>query len=257
VNPPSAISQRSEVARQDIPAILLVGGTGTRLQSVLSATPKPLAPVGEAPFLQLLVRQLRAQGIRQLVMCTGHLADQVEKEFGDGRKWDVEITYSRELHPLGTAGAVKLAEHYIPDAPDFLVMNGDSFLELDFRELTRFHRGHGGLISMAVRRVPDAARYGTVQVDAADRVVGFHEKIGTPVPGVVNGGVYVFRRAVLRHIPDGPGSLEKDLFPNLLEHGVFAFEQQGMFIDIGTPEDYARAQTLCHDLYQALDARPQ
>jgi NDP-sugar pyrophosphorylase family protein len=257
LDPKTAISQRLDVARQDIPAVLLVGGIGTRLQAVLPATPKPLAPVGEAPFLQLLVRQLRSQGIHRLVMCTGHLADQVEKEFGDGHQWDVEITYSRESHPLGTAGAVKLAERDIPEVSDFLVMNGDSFLELDFRELIRFHRRHDGLISMAVRRVPDAARYGTVQLDALNRVVGFREKIGAPVPGIVNGGVYVFKRAILQHIPDGPGSLEKDVFPPLLEHGVYALEQQGMFIDIGTPEDYARAQTLCHNLYQTLDARPQ
>jgi NDP-sugar pyrophosphorylase family protein len=238
-------------------AVLLVGGMGKRLQPVVSSTPKPLAPIGDAPFLQLLVRQLRSQGIRHLVMCTGHLADQVEKEFGDGHKWDVEIAYSKESHPLGTAGAVKLAERDVPQDSDFLVMNGDSFLELDFSELIRFHQGHNGLISMAVRRVPDAARYGTVQLDALNRVVGFREKVGAPVPGIVNGGVYVFKRDILQNIPDGPGSLEKDVFPRLLEHGVYALEQRGMFIDIGTPEDYARAQTLCHSLYHAVDAGPQ
>ena len=251
MNSKANISLRLENALQEVPAVLLVGGIGTRLQPVLPATPKPLAPVGDAPFLQLLVKQLRSQGIRRLVMCTGHLADEVEKEFGDGHKWDVAIAYSKESHPLGTAGAVKFAEGYLGQASDFLVMNGDSFLELDFRELIRFHREHNGLISMAVRRVPDAARYGTVQLDTHNRVVGFREKMGTPVPGIVNGGVYVFRGAILEHIPDGPASLEKDIFPRLLKHGVYALEQQGMFIDIGTPEDYARAQTLCHSLYQA------
>lgn len=221
------------------------------MQPVLPATPKPLAPVGDAPFLQLLVRQLRSQGIRRLVMCTGHLADQVEREFNDGHKWDVAIAYSKEPRPLGTAGAVKFAEGYLKQASDFLVMNGDSFLELDFHELIRFHREHDGLISMAVRRVPDATRYGTVQLNTQNRVLGFREKMGAPVPGIVNGGVYVFKRAILQHIPAGPASLEKDVFPWLLEHGVYALEQHGMFIDIGTPEDYARAQTLCHSLYQA------
>jgi NDP-sugar pyrophosphorylase family protein len=236
---------------EGIPAVLLVGGKGTRLQSALPATPKPLAPVGDAPFLQLLVKQLRSQGIRSLVMCTGHLADQIEKEFGDGHKWDVAIDYSKESHPLGTAGAVKFAERYLKQASDFLVMNGDSFLELDFSELLRFHREHDGLISMAVRRVPDAGRFGTVQLDTKNRVVGFCEKMGASVPGIVNGGVYVFKRTLMQHIPDGPASLEKDVFPRLLKYGLFAFEQHGMFIDIGTPEDYARAQTLCHTLYQA------
>ena len=251
VNPKVKIAPPLDAAQDDLPAVLLVGGMGTRLQSVLPASPKPLAPVGDAPFLQLLVKQLRSQGIRRLVMCTGHLADQVEREFSDGRKWDVAIAYSKESRPLGTAGAVKFAECYLKQASDFLVMNGDSFLELDFRELIRFHREHGGLITMAVRRVPDAARYGTVQLGTHNRVVGFSEKMAAPVPGIVNGGVYVFKSAILQHIPDGPASLEKDVFPRSLEHGVYALEQQGMFIDIGTPEDYMRAQALYESLYQA------
>ena len=244
-------SERLETAQQDTPAFLLVGGLGTRLQSVLSSTPKPLARVGKMPFLELLVLQLRSQGIRRIVMCTGHLASQIEQEFGDGKKWGVAIDYSQESQPLGTAGAVKLAERYLSQASDFLVMNGDSFLELDLRQFIRFHREHGGVVSLAVRKVPDAARYGTVHMDAKHRVVGFSEKTGSAAPGVINGGVYVFNRAVLDQVPQGPASFEKDVFPRVLEQGVYALEQHGMFIDIGTPEDYARAQTMCQSLYQA------
>jgi D-glycero-alpha-D-manno-heptose 1-phosphate guanylyltransferase len=251
VNPKANTPLGSDGRREDIPAVLLVGGMGTRLQAILPSTPKPLAPVGKVPFLQLLVLQLRAQGIRRIVMCTGHLADQIEEEFGDGHKWDVAIEYSKESRPLGTAGAVRFAERYLPQAAEFLVMNGDSFLELDFPQFIRFHRKHGGLISMAVRRVPDAARYGTVQLDTLNRVVGFSEKTGARVPGIVNGGVYIFNRAILEHLPKGPASLEQDVFPVSLEHGVYALEQHGMFIDIGTPEDYERAQALYESLYQA------
>jgi len=246
--------QRLDTAQQDTPAFLLVGGLGTRLQSVLPSTPKPLARVGNMPFLELLVLQLRSQGIRRIVMCTGHLASQIEQEFGDGHKWDVAINYSQELQPLGTAGAVKLAEGYVKQASDFLVMNGDSFLELDLREFIQFHREHGGLVSLAVRKVPDAARYGTVHMDGDHRVVGFSEKTRAAAPGVINGGVYVFNRAVLDQMPQGPASFEKDVFPRVLEQGVYALEQHGMFIDIGTPEDYARAQTLCQSLYQAASS---
>lgn len=238
-------------AEQDTPAFLLVGGLGTRLQSVLPSTPKPLARVGNMPFLELLVLQLRSQGIRRIVMCTGHLASQIQHEFGDGNKWGVAIDYSQESRPLGTAGAVKLAEGYLKQASDFLVMNGDSFLELDLRQFIQFHRGHSGLVSIAVRKVPDAARYGTVHMDANHRVVGFSEKTGAATPGIINGGVYVFNRAVLDQVPQGTASFEKDVFPRMLEQGVYALEQHGMFIDIGTPEDYARAQTLCQSLYQA------
>ncbi len=113
------------------------------------------------------------------------------------------------------------------------------------------------MVSMAVRRVPDAARYGTVEVDANHRVIGFSEKNGAQEPALVNGGVYVFNRAVFAHIPDGPASLEKDVFPGLFEHGVYALEQHGMFIDIGTPEDYARAQTLRQSLDRAARSELQ
>ncbi len=235
----------------DVHAVLLVGGKGTRLRSVVPGAPKPLAAVGKRSFLELLVRQLRFQGVRRLVMCTGYLADQIENEFGDGRAWGVEIEYSQEPEPLGTAGAVKLAERHLKGVADFLVMNGDSFLEIDFAELVRFHRERGGVASMAVLEVQNTSRYGTVVVDDASRVTGFLEKTGSGGPGLVNAGVYVFGRSVFEHIADGPASLEKDIFPRLLNHGVYALEQRGMFIDIGTPEDYARAQGLCDRLYAA------
>lgn len=228
-----------------IKAIMLVGGLGTRLRSVVPSTPKVLASIGEKSFLELLVRRLHSQGIRNLVMCTGYLADQIESKFGDGRIWDVSIEYSKEEMPLGTAGAVKLAKRFLRDIPEFLVLNGDSFLEVDFQSLMAFHRRHDGAIAtMAVLRVENASRYGTVHVDASDRVTGFAEKTGSETPGVVNGGIYVFNHSVLQHIPEGPASLERDVFPRLLDQGVYAQEQHGMFIDIGTPADYARAQQL-------------
>lgn len=104
---------------------------------------------------------------------------------------------------------------------------------------------------MAVRRVPNSGRYGTVHLDESGRVAGFVEKTGAHAAGTINGGVYVFNRAILEHIPDGPASLENDVFPRILEHGVYAVEQNGMFIDIGTPEDYSRAQELCSRLLHA------
>jgi NDP-sugar pyrophosphorylase family protein len=240
---------------QDIQAILLVGGMGTRLRSVVPSAPKPLAAVGDRPFLELLIHQLRSQGIRHLVMCTGYLAEQVEAEFGDGHDWGVTIQYSKESQPMGTAGAVKLAQPYLQGARDFLVLNGDSFAEVDFAGLVGFHREHRGLASMAVLQVQDASRYGTVQVGPGLRVTGFVEK-GKSGPGPVNAGIYVFDQSVLKHIPEGPASLEKDVFPQLLDRGVYALEQPGMFIDIGTPEDYARAQAICQQLRDAASREP-
>ena len=223
-------------------AVLLVGGLGSRLRSVLPSTPKPLATLGNKSFLELLIRQLRHQGIQRLVMCTGYLAEQIEEQFGNGHAWDVEIEYSKEPSPLGTAGAVKFARKYLGDTADFLVMNGDSFVEADFRGLLQFHRSHGGLVTLAVVEVSNAGRYGTVQIGHAGNVSSFLEKTNYTGPGLVNAGVYVFSPAILQHIPEGLASLERTVFPQLLDHGVYALKQDGMFIDIGTPEDYARAQ---------------
>jgi D-glycero-alpha-D-manno-heptose 1-phosphate guanylyltransferase len=236
---------------KNIPAVLLVGGKGTRLQSVVSSKPKPLAPVGEKSFLHLLIRQLRSQGIRELVMCTGYLADQIENELGDGSSLDVAIRYSKENEPLGTAGALKLAEPLLAGRSDFLVMNGDSFLEMDIPRFVEFHHLKNGLFSVAVRRVENAARYGTVEIDKQYRITGFKEKTGSTASGLINGGVYIFKSSLLVNIPTGPSSLERDILPNLLDRRAFALEQQGMFIDIGTPEDYARAQELCESMYRA------
>jgi NDP-sugar pyrophosphorylase family protein len=237
---------------KEIKAVLLVGGLGTRLRSIVPSTPKPLASVGKISFLELLVRQIRHQGIHRLVMCTGYLGDQIENEFGGGQSWDVAIEYSRELSPLGTAGAIKLAQPYLRETPQFIVMNGDSFLEFDLQQLLRFHREHGGLVSMAVVHVKNAGRYGTVQMDGKGRVTGFSEKTGCDGPGMVNAGVYVFDCVVLEDIPEGPVSLEREVFPRILHRGVYALEQHGMFIDIGTPDDYARAQLLRDRLYEAV-----
>jgi NDP-sugar pyrophosphorylase family protein len=244
-------------AQENLPALLLVGGLGTRLQSILPATPKPLARVGKAPFLQLLIRQLAAHGIRNLIMCSGHLAEQIEAEFGNGNKLDVNIRYSNEPSPLGTGGALRFAEKFLQDAPAFILMNGDSFLEMDFSRFLQFHAEHNGMVSMAVRRVPNASRYGTVRIDSENRVLEFAEKTGKQEPGLINGGVYVFDRSILQQTPDGPCSLEKDVFPRILQRGVYASEQNGIFIDIGTPEDYARAQTLSEKLNQAALSEAQ
>ncbi len=133
-----SVSTHSQLGKvTDTKAVLLVGGLGTRLRSLVSSAPKALAPMGDRPFLELLIRQLQEQGIRQLVMCTGYLADQIEAEFGDGRDLGVAIEYSKETQPLGTAGAVKLAQPHLQSVSEFLVMNGDSFLEIDFSQLVR------------------------------------------------------------------------------------------------------------------------
>jgi D-glycero-alpha-D-manno-heptose 1-phosphate guanylyltransferase len=232
-------------------AVLLVGGLGTRLRSVVPSLPKTLATVAGRPFLELLMRQLRSQNIRELILCTGYLADQIEEMFQDGTEFGVTIEYSREVVPMGTAGAIKLAQCYLRTEAEFLVLNGDSFLEVDFNELLVFHRNHGSLATMAVVPTENASRYGTVQVEATGRVSGFAEKTGQNAPGVINAGVYIFDSAVLAQISEVSSSLEQDVIPRLLEQGIYAVEQRGIFIDIGIPEDYARAREMSDRLVNA------
>ena len=134
---------------------------------------------------------------------------------------------------------------------EFLVINGDTFLQIDFNEFIVSHRKHGSLATMAVVPVENSSRYGTVQVGADGRILGFLEKTGQNAPGIINAGVYVFSNAVLALIPQGPVSLERDVFPLLMEQGFYAIEQRGMFIDIGTPDDYARAKKMSDRLADA------
>lgn len=177
-------------------------------------------------------------------MCTGYLAEQIEEELGDGSNLGVRIRYSRESHALGTGGALKLAERFLLGFPLFMVLNGDSFIEMDFSELVHRHQARNATATIAVVRVDDASRYGTVVSDADDRVLEFREKSGDHSPGFINAGVYVFDPSVLGYIPVGEVSLEKSVFPRLLGQGVYVVKQSGTFIDIGTPADYLRAQQL-------------
>jgi len=232
-------------------AVLLAGGLGTRLRSAVPSLPKTLASVGDRPFLELLVRQLGNQEIRELVMCTGYLAEQIQEVFQDGSEFGATIEYSKETVPLGTAGALKLAQRYVQNESEFLVINGDTFLEIDFSEFIVSHRKHGSVATMAVVPVENSSRYGTVQVGAEGRILGFLEKTGQNAPGIINAGVYVFSSAALALIPQGPVSLEHDVFPLLVEQGFYAIEQRGMFIDIGTPDDYARAKKMSDRLADA------
>jgi NDP-sugar pyrophosphorylase family protein len=237
-------------------AVLLVGGLGTRLRSAVPSSPKALASIGDRPFLELLVRQLSSQGVCQLVMCTGYLSGQIEERFGNGSHLGVTIEYSKETVPLGTAGALKLAGPYLQNESEFLVLNGDSFLDIDFGKLINFHRKHGRLPTMTVVPVQNASRYGTVRVGADSRMVDFAEKTGEDAPGIINAGVYVFNNSVLASIPNAPGSLERDIFPILQKQGMNTFEQQGLFIDIGTPEDYGRANEIYDRLAKASLSKP-
>ncbi len=228
-------------------ALILAGGLGTRLQAVLHDRPKPMAEVRGKPFLEYLIEQLRGQGFAELVLCVGHLAPQIYEYFGTGRRWGVDIRYAVETDLLGTAGAIRNAGHFIDGT--FLVLNGDSYLDMNFRKLLAFHRRHCSndqqtLGTIAAVRTEDGAAYGMLELEGQGRILGFREKTGSG-EGWLNGGVYALEPDALRCIPAGRAvSIEEDTFPSALDSGwhLFGYSVQGFFVDIGTPEGYQRFQ---------------
>ena len=222
-------------------ALILSGGLGTRLKGVVDDRPKPMAPIAGKPFLEYLVVQLKKQGFRDIVLCIGYRGEQARKYFGDGSKWGVNVLYSHEPEPLGTGGAVKLAEALVR-GENFVIMNGDSFLDVDLKELVDYHLKNEALATMALAEVEDSTRYGAVEINEKGEIESFVEKGQSSRSKLVNGGIYVFNREVFSYIPEGKVSLEKEVFPKLIGKGFYGLLVKGFFIDIGIPEDYKRLQ---------------
>ena len=223
-------------------AIVLAGGLGTRLRGVVPDLPKPMAPVAGRPFLAWLLDQLADAGMERVVLAVGYRHEAISRHFGD-RHRGVALRYSVEVVPLGTGGAMRLAAEQVDD-DDVFVLNGDTYVELDHRAMHTAQVQAGAAMTMAVHRVDDAGRYGALDLDGS-RVRGFVEK-RRGGPGWINAGTYLLRRDLLRRIPPGcTHSFEQDLLvPQLQSIRPLAFAADGLFVDIGVPHDYARAQQL-------------
>ncbi|MBL9078686.1 MAG: HAD-IIIA family hydrolase [Planctomycetes bacterium] len=220
-------------------AMVLAGGLGTRLRPALGDRPKALAPVDGEPFLLHVLDQLAAAGCRRAILCTGHLAEAIEREFG-GDHDGMELVHSREPRPLGTAGALRRALPRLGE-PGVLVVNGDSYVDLDLRQFVAWARTQPNVPALVAVTVPDAGRYGAVQCDADDRVTAFGEKSARG-PGAINAGVYWLPARVLALLPpDTPCSLEREVLPVLVGSGLRAFRCEAPFLDIGVPEAWAAA----------------
>ena len=221
-------------------AIVLAGGFGTRLRGIVDDVPKPLAPVAGRPFLAWVLDRLAAGGMRRCILATGYLSDVIEQRIG--ARWQgMEIAYSVEPEPLGTGGAIRLAATRLQgDAAH--VLNGDTWLEYDPVALEDTARAAGASMTIALARVDDVARYGAVDIDNG-RVTGFREK-GESGPGWINAGCYFLGADALAALPARDAfSFEQDVLqPRVQARAVAAFTATAGFIDIGVPEDYARAQ---------------
>jgi NDP-sugar pyrophosphorylase family protein len=227
---------------EGVSAAILAGGLGTRLRSVIPDRPKVLAPVLGRPFLTYLLDQLVAAGITETVLLVGYAADRVRSTLG-GDYRGMRLSYSVETDPLGTGGAVRLAVPQLREQTT-LLLNGDSYCDVELAHFLEFHRRTKARASLALAEVSDTSRYGSVFTDPGGRVVGFEEKGGARSPGRINAGVYLLQRDLLDHLPKtGRVSLEKDILPRWVgTGGVWGFGG-GRFIDIGTPGSYAAADT--------------
>ncbi len=224
-------------------AIILAGGFGTRLQTVVSDVPKPMAPVNGRPFLDYMFLYLRHYGITHVVMSTGYLAHKVSDRYKQEFE-GIRVSYAVEETPLGTGGGIRLAMQQC-NTEDILVLNGDSFFDVDLTAYAAQYGSCGSGGALALRSVENAARYGTITLGSQQRIEAFKEKDSIEKPGLINGGVYLLNRNLfLEQTPATKAfSIEKDFFETQLsETTLCGFEHDGYFIDIGIPEDYSRAQ---------------
>jgi mannose-1-phosphate guanylyltransferase len=223
-------------------ALILAGGEGTRLRPLTMTVPKPVVPLANRPFITYMIDWLHRHGFDDIVMSCGFLADGVREVLGAGDLNGVTVRYVDEPEPLGTAGAVKLAEPVLDER--FAVLNGDVLTDLDMSVLREFHQRSGALATLGLFPVEDPSSYGVVVTDDAGRVQEFLEK---PAPGTaptnhVNAGMYVLEHEVLSRIDGGRAvSFEREVFPSLVGAGLYALALDGYWMDIGTPERYLQA----------------
>jgi phosphoheptose isomerase len=212
-----------------------------------------MAEVGGRPFLEWILCGLRRQGIREVTLSTGYRGEVIEGYFREGARIGMAISYSRDPRPLGTAGAIR---HAIGDTNSdrVLVLNGDSYCPLDLNRLRESHLSRHAMASLWLVEVPDAQRYGAVQIAPDGRVAAFVEKPAKPGTSLISAGVYLLEPEAIAMIPsDGPVSVETEVFPKLINRGLYGVIGDGLFVDIGTPESYRMATELMTKESRGLD----
>jgi mannose-1-phosphate guanylyltransferase len=227
------------VTLNDVDAVVLVGGQGTRLRPLTLNCAKPLLPTAGVPFLAHLLSRIRAAGVRHVVLGTSYRAQTFADEFGDGSALGLELEYVTETEPLGTGGGIRnVFDHLRTD--DVLIFNGDVLAGTDLGAVVDTHRRGGADVTLHLRKVLDPRAYGCVPTDENGRVQAFLEKTDDPPTDQINAGCYVFRRSVVESIPTGrPVSVERETFPGLLESGavVLGHVDSSYWRDFGTPFD--------------------
>ncbi len=224
-------------------AILLVGGLGTRLLPLTKTVPKPLIPLANVPFVDRTVRWLGEAGIDHIILCL-HYNAELFREYFAAHPPAVKLSFAIEEEPLGTGGAIKNCESFLR-APRCLVFNGDIFTTLNLGNMLAAHRRNGAQVSIALTEVEDPSRYGVIETEQTGLIRSFTEKPprALALSRNVNAGVYIFERTILDCFPDGPCSVERDIFPSLLDQGypLYGYQEYPYWTDLGTPADYLQA----------------
>ena len=222
-------------------AVILAGGLGTRMRPLTLTRPKPLLPLVGEPMVDRLVRSLPRE-VGRVVLAVNYMAEAVRAHF---RQVDlgVRVDVVEEAEPLGTGGAFRNAFNRL-GTELFIGLNGDVVASLDLGAMLAAHRAHGGAGTIAVWPVKDPSAFGVVELDARGRIVGFQEKPpkGTARSDLINAGAYVLHTDILDRLAKGkPSSIERDVFPRVLDRGLHGFRFEGFWVDAGTPQDYLRA----------------
>lgn len=219
-------------------AIILAGGIGTRLRPYTNVLPKPLMPIIDKPILEIVIRQLRSFGFRDIVLCVGHLSSLIRSYFGDGEKWNVDLRYSLEDKPLGTSGPLSLIEDL---EENFLVLNGDVLTDLDFSQFFRYHIQTRGIATIAYCKKEILVTLGVIEDDEDHRILEYREK---PILSYkASMGIYCLNKEALAHIPRHERKDLPDLIGDFIKTGltVSGYPFSGTWLDIGRIEDYEQA----------------
>jgi NDP-mannose synthase len=232
-------------------AVILAGGKGTRLRPYTTVFPKPLMPIGDKPILEIIIRQLKTYGFKDILMLVGYLGELITAFFGDGKKFGVNIKYYREEQPLGTVGGLSLIRSEIDDA--FLMINGDTLTTLNFSDLLDYHKRNGAIATIALNRRQVNIDFGVVEVDSRTKKIKSYTEKPT-LKSFVSMGVNALNPEVIENIEPDRYLDFPNLIRNLItgEKTVKAYIFDGYWLDIGRPDDYERANAEVEQIYNRL-----
>lgn len=224
-------------------AMIMAAGSGERLKPLTNPLPKPMVPILNTPVMEYSVKLLRQHGIKEIIANTHYNPQYIKQYFGDGRKFDVHLSYSYEKELLGTAGGVKNNSSFLRET--FFVLSGDAITNIDLSEMYKFHKSKGSIATLALTPVKNVSLYGVAVTDSWGRIKAFQEK---PSPqealsNIVNTGIYLFEPKIFDYIPNGFYDFGSQLFPKLLELGIdlFGFQTDDYWCDIGAIESYQQS----------------